>query len=288
MNKIMRNKWSLLAIIGIVFLGFVSYLLISSRNVERMLFDWLGDVVHSENMVSSPDGEKDPANLIKLPLDFVEIGTRPKNGAFNHYSDRDTIADVAERSVWIAVGLRSDILGWNIPFPFLVPFAVHLGVVWVMPMVSRLGLSQKTYCRFDHSFSSRALRAVLYAYVVAMFFQSSRMFWGSSAWDLKYFVSYEYGWSAFNLFLGLCVAMYLYCVIGTAGLQVRRKPTAKKQTCIKCGYGTAGLDRCPECDLEVGAFIDSKWRINHWHLAGMFVVTFFSPVLVASVYSVLR
>ena len=245
-------------------------------------------MVYSENVIPDLNDEEFHANRITLPLsfDFVEIGTRPKNGAFNHYADQDTLVDVAVRSIWIAVGLRSDILGWKLPFPFLIPFVIHLGVVWSLLIGVRAGRIRSVVFTSDRSFGERALSAAIYAYVITVFFQSTRMIWGSEAWDGAYFVSYEYGWPAFYLFFGLCVAMYLYCVIGTAGLQVRRKPTAKKQACIGCGYGTEGLDRCPECDLEVGAFIPSKWRVNHWYLAAMFVVTFFSPVMVASVYSV--
>ncbi len=289
MRKISRNKISLTAVMGVVFLGFVSYSLLASRNVERMLFDWVGPVVYSENVIPDLNDEEFHANRITLPLsfDFVEIGTRPKNGAFNRYADQDTFVDVAMRSVWIAVGLRSDILGWKLPFPFLIPFVIHLGAVWALPALVRVGQFRRVVYQPGFSFGKHALIAAIYAYVLTVFFQSARMIWGSEAWDLKYFVSYEYGWPAFYLFFGLCIAMYLYCVLGTAGLQVSRKPTAKKQTCIRCGYKTEGLDRCPECDLEVGAFIPSKWRVNHWYLAAMFVVTFFSPVLVASVYSVL-
>ena len=82
--------------------------------------------------------------------------------------------------------------------------------------------------------------------------------------------------------------MYLYCVIGTARLRVRRRPNAKNNTCIGCGYTLDGIvGNCPECDLEAGAYVKSKLRINHWYLAAMFVITFLSPVMVASVYGVI-
>ena len=278
-----KHLW-ILPVAFIALLGVITHASISSYSLERKISNFLEMPSEESDLLSGTLGM---GQSVTIPLN-LEVITMPRDGAYNSSSpNNDGFAVVLKKACHIALGQYPQTFGWFMPFPFLIPFAVHLGMVWILRMSARLGQFWEDLYQSDRSFGKHALFAALYAYLIMVFFQSARMFWGSEAWDGAYFVSYQYGWPAFYLFLGLCIAMYLYCVIGTAGLQVRREPTAKKQTCIKCGYGTEGVGRCPECDLEVGAFIDSKWRVNHWYLAGMFIITFFSPVFVSSVYSVL-
>lgn len=279
-----KNGVCLSIVAFIAFLGVITHASIASYSLERKISSFLEMPSEESDLLSGTLGM---ARSVTIPLN-LEVITMPRDGSYNPSSpNNDGFAVVLNKAYHIALGQYPQTFGWYMPFPFLIPFAVHLGMVWILPMSARFGQGWKASYQSDRSFGKHALIAAVYAYLITVFFQSSRMIWGSEAWDGAYFVSYQYGWPAFYLFLGLCIAMYLYCVISTAGLQVRRKSSAKKQTCIKCGYGTEGVDRCPECDLEVGAFIDSKWRVNHWYLAGMFIITFFSPVFVSSVYSVL-
>ncbi len=287
-NNFFKTNLYTLGTLAIVVAGFASYSFIASRSVQQDLRNWLTTRLHNESLSPKP-GEPGypPKGSIRLPANIEVVSVWSPEGVFNQYSDQDTYPEVVVRSIEIAFGNRPELLDWGMRYPFLIPAVIHFGFIGFLPLEVKLARSKTLSIRSGRSFAKHAMIAAFYAYVITVLFQSGRMLWGSWAWDFKYFgrFSYPYGPFALYLFFGLCIFMYLYCVIGTAGLQVRRKPTAKKQTCIRCGYGTEGLDRCPECDLEVGAFIPSKWRVNHWYLAAMFVVTFFSPVMVASVYS---
>ncbi len=258
---------------------------IASRTVEVALFDYLAPIVKSDNLPPNSGSTGLPVKLVVIPAGLKTFEV-PGNGVVNNFGDHAGVGRVLLFSVLMANGLYLESVGWYIPFPFLIPFVSHVFLVRVVGLLC--GLFSFSVVRSPSlTPEGWALRSSFYAIALVMLFQSTRMFWGSAAWDSSYLVSYQYGWAAFYLLCGLCIVMYFYCVMGTAGLQIRRKPAAKKQTCIKCGYDTEGLEgKCPECDLEIGAFVPSKWRVNHWYLGAMFVVTFFSPVLVASVYSV--
>ncbi len=282
-----KNYLALLLIAAIAFVGVVSHAMIASGYVDAKLAQ-MGRSIGIE-----------PVEYPELPtpiyLSDAMFNQVAGNGVYNFNA---TVVDGGQRSwlmespvvraVFIALAPSSETWGVFMPFPFLLPFVIHILIVWFVPVLIGLAFLRSKAYKMGREYTMHALSSAVYAYFIVVFFQSTRMIWASQMWEpVSYLNSYRYGWVSLYLLLGFCIAMYFYCVLGTAGLQVRRKPTAKKQACIRCGYGTQGLERCPECDLEVGAFIPSKWRVNHWYLGAMFVVTFFSPVLVASVYSVL-
>lgn len=283
-----KNWWFVIGVVFVSLIGVVTHASIASQRVER----WIVEVSDRFDEFNGQNGKGDrsllPIRGIVIPYSASPF-VSPSDGVYNYQSrHNDGFFVVVKKSYHIALGQHPQTFGWYMPLPFLLISLLHFGVAWGLPQGYRYVWTRRVILLSDRSLGKRALLAALYAYVIAVFFQSSRMFWGSEAWDGAYFVSYQYGWPAFYLFFGLCIAIYLYCVIGTAGLQVRRNPTSKKQTCIKCKYNLEGLvDKCPECDLEIGVFVPSKLRINHWCLAGMFAATFFTPVLVASVYSIL-
>lgn len=271
----------------ISFVGVVSHAIIASGFMDEKLTEvgqWAGvDPAHGPALAAP----------VSLPNNaFVDVAG---NGVYNFKMTLEgggrwswLIENPVVPAVFIALSPSVEIWGVFMPFPFLLPFVIHITLVWFAPVIVGL-VSGRSIAYKVQGYDIRVLTSAVYAYFIVVFFQSTRMFWGSQMWEPgSYLNSHRFGWTILYILLGLCIAIYIYCVIGTAGLQVRWKPTAKKQNCIKCGYGLEGTQgKCPECDLEIGAFVDSKWRINHWYLAAMFMATFFSPVLVASVYSVL-
>jgi len=276
-------------IVAVGILGFSSYSFLASRTVQRDLRDLLDSKIQSPTPLAraAKNAHKGP---VVIPAYWPIRSIWNPEGVFSHYTDQDSYRDVAGRSIEIAFGRRPELLDWGVRYPFLIPIAIHIFIVGSASLGLKFFLLKTISIRSTKSLVQYVLTTALYACAITISFQSGRMLWGSGAWGGRYFgrMFNPVGPFALYLFFGLWVAIYFYCVLTTAGLQVRRNPKAKKQTCIKCGYGLEGLEgKCPECGLEIGAFIDSKWRINHWYLAGMFLVTFFSPVMVASVYSVL-
>ena len=277
--------------IAVSFAGFASYSFVASRSVQRDLRDWLE--LRLDGLESLPPRMGEPGyssdGLVTLPADIEIVSSWSPEGVFNRYTDQDTYPEVAARSVEIAFGNQPELLDWGVRYPFLIPAAIHLGIVGLLPLGMKLRRDRGISVRLDRPYGKRALLAAFYAYAFTVFFQGGRMLWGSWSWDFQYFGRYQYPYGPFALYLffGLFIAMYLYCVVGTAGLQISRTPGGVGRRCIRCKYSVEGDGGvCQECGLEEGAWIPSRWRINHWYLGAMFVVTFFSPVLVASVYSV--
>ncbi len=286
----MKRVVVLVLVLLIAFFGVFSHALIASSHMDSKItawgkavgIDWIGQSSMPELAVP----------VVLMDSELIHVAG---NGVYNF--EMTMLDEHGEEighlsPVWgaIMVALAPDEAMWGVfvPFPFLIPFVLHLVLVWLVPVVARISMARSNEYAVNPS-GSGVLVSAVYAYFIMIVFQITRMVWGSQMWAVdSYLNSFAYGWQLLYVIFGLSIAMYFYCVIGSAGLQVRRKPSAKKQTCIKCGYGVEGIEgKCPECDLEIGAFVPSKWRINHLYLAGMFVVTFFSPVMVASVYSVL-
>jgi hypothetical protein len=272
----------------VVFWGTATYMMLASRAVEVSIFNLLAPAVHSENLPPKSVGVGTVSQPMVIPSGFVSVQV-PGDGVINYNGEHFGLGRVIQSGIAMATGFFSDRIGLYIPMPFLVPFAIHVSLIFLCRMIMRWACRDSSTSCATSCMDNWVLRASIYAFVLVLLFQGTRMFWGSAAWDTSYLVSYEYGWAAFYLLLVLCIGMYLYCVIGCAGLRVRRKPGAKKLACIRCGYELGDADaRCPECDLEVGEFIPSRWRINHWYLGVVCVVAFFSPVLVASVHWVIH
>ena len=286
MYKILKNAILLFMLVVFSFVAFSSHAMIASGYVDALILQRVGE---PKNVVLSK----------LIPLDentVVYVQVEGNNGVYNRIVVRGddgkfrfTFRSSMSEAMFLSVSADENVMGAvAIPYPFLIPFIVHLVVVGFM----RFGVVQirrKSAVLIGTLFAWHVIYASLYAYIIAMWYQCARMIWASEVWGVGAYLNDpligEY--SLYTLW-GFTILMYLFCAIGTTGMQVRRKPTAKKQTCIKCGYELAGIEgKCPECDLEIGAYIPSKLRINHWYLAAMFVVTFFSPVMVASVYSIL-
>lgn len=287
-SKIVKNIVLLTLIIVISIAGFSSYSFLASRNVQRDLRGLLEPKIKNTTPLAKAiqDAPKGP---IVIPADWPIISIWNPEGVFNRYSDQDSYRDVAIRSIEIAFGHRPELLNWGVRYPFLIPIAIHIFIVGITSFGFGAFLLKTVSVRSTQSFLQHVLISALYAYAITICFQGGRMLWGSGAWGGRYFgrIFNPIGPFALYLFFGLCIAIYLYCIFATAGFHVRRHPKAKKQTCIKCHYNLQRLTgNCPECDLEIGAYIPSKIRINHWYLAAMFIITFFSPVMVASVYSI--
>jgi hypothetical protein len=263
-------------------------MMLASRIVEVSVFNQLAPAVHSENLTPESVGEVASSQLVVIPSGFVSVQV-PGDGVINYNGEHFGLGRLIRSGIAMATGFYSDRIGVYVPMPFLIPFAIHVLLILSCRVIMRWSCRDVSTSYTTRCMDFWVLRASIYAYVLVLLYQSTRMFWGSAAWDTSYLVSYEYGWAAFYLLLALCIGMYMYCVIGSAGLRVRRNPRAEIQTCIRCGYELGDADaKCPECDLGVGEFIPSRWRINHWYLGVVCVVNFFSPVLVASVHWVIH
>lgn len=238
--------------------------------------------------------EPGPVSAVPIRLSNSEVFDVPRNGVYNHRvdivdKDGEVIRRVhpLARAVFFALAPNQEVWGVFMPFPFLIPFVIHLMVVWLVPVVIGWAGHRSREYMPARSFGGHLLISAVYAYFIMLLFQSAWMVWGSDMWAPgAYLNSHRYGWTSLYVLVGLSVLMYLYCAVATARLRVRR--VGPGSGCIRCGFDIddAGK-RCPECGLAAGDWVDSKPRLRAWLLAAMFVVTFFSPVFVASVYSVL-
>tara|TARA_R110000744_G_scaffold264281_1_gene378561 strand:+ start:1426 stop:2292 length:867 start_codon:yes stop_codon:yes gene_type:complete len=286
----MRHKAKFLSYLlltgATAYLGLVSHALIASGYVNALLKQEV-DVPVQVSLPDWPPMQNSTLVYTQVPGNngvYNSVLTCDDKSSF-HFSFVSTL----QESIFIATGSDERVWGiFAIPYPFLIPLGIHLLITWFLRHFVRVVATKSMYIEYHYPFATHAFFASVFAYFIAVLFQSGRMIWASEMWGPgAYLNDSKIGGVCLALLFWLSVLIYLYCVIGTAGIRVCRSPDAKKQTCIRCGYQLGeGDGRCPECDLEAGAFIRSKWRVNHWYLAAMCVVTFFSPVLVASVYSV--
>ena len=279
----MRSGDLLLLVVVIVALaGTMAHAVIASYSFERRigsLVEHLGDTAHT----AAP--QRGAVRKVVIPRNLVEV-TVPRNGAYNAGSEAtDDFGSVFRRAYGYATGAYPQAFGWYLPLPFLLPFFVHLAVVWVAPSAIRITRFRGQDCAYRSSFGMRALKASLYGFLIVVFFQAARMFWGSEQWQGAYFVSTAYGWTAFWIFFGLCGLLYLYAVVRTSGLQCRTRPDGVRTSCVRCGYAVDDQSKCPECGQSRTEFAERGLKVNHGFLAGGMLVAFFSPVLVAAMHS---
>ena len=270
----------------IAFVGVVTHAFVASSTVAVRL--------ESVGAAVGIAPEPGPVSAVPIRLYNSQLRRVPGNGVYTHRvdfvgEDGEPIAQVHSllRAVGFALMPNQEVWGVFMPFPFLIPFVIHLLLVWFVPVGFRwLGYRSREY-KPARSFGHHLLVSAVYGYFIMVLFQSTRMVWGSGMWAPgAYLNSHRYGWVSLYVLIGLSVLVYLYCVVGVARLRVRR--VLPEQGCIRCGFSGEGAhERCPECGLAAGAWVDSKLRMRPWLLASMGAVLFFSPVLVASVYSVL-
>ena len=282
----LKNTFQVFLVLFISFWGVVTHAMLASGYVDALLA-----------------GRVDEPVLINLPENFQgsehvsRYGIEGNQGAYNSMltlcedgAYRYKLKSVFPGGMDSAYTLDADRWGlFSIVEPFFIPFGIHIFVVFMVRFILGLDCWRKPGPRQSRFYCSHLLYSSVYAYLVMICFQSARMLWANEMVGVGAYLNHpQIGNLSLYILLGMCILMYLYCVIGTARLQVRRRPNAKSNTCIGCGYTLDGIDgNCPECDLEAGAYVKSKLRINHWYLAAMFVITFLSPVLVASVHGVI-
>ena len=281
------NPYLMIALVALIaFVGVVTHAYIASSAMEARIESM------SARVGIAP--EPGPVSAVPIRLSNSEVFRVPRNGVYNHRvdivdKDGEVIRRVhpLARAVFFALAPNEEVWGVFMPFPFLIPFVIHLIVVWLVPVAIGLAGHRSREYMPARSFGGHLLVSAVYAYFIMLLFQSARMVWGSDMWAPgAYLNSHRYGWTSLYVLVGLSMLMYLYCAVATARLRVRRAGPGRG--CIRCGFESDDADgRCPECGLAAGDLVDSKLRMRAWLLAAMGVMAFFTPVLVASVYSVL-
>jgi|GEM_PF-5999958 len=276
-----------IGLVAIIIVGFVLFSALATRHMRTSIN---GMITHYSSMTGKASNRIHyPSIGIWGELNEPWVYSQP-DGVFNSMYDNEPIRQVVRRTLWIPFVDSRNLLGWRVPVPFVVPLVIHIMCVFSLPLIVQNMKRGSHEITVSRSLGERALRSSVNLLVLVLVFQIGRLFWASEAWDRNYWSTLlvvRLGSLTYFAYCAMFIVMYLYCVLGTAGLKVRCKPGAKKCSCIRCGYSVDELERCPECDLEVGAFVQSKIRINHWYLGAMLLATFFLPVIVSSVYSIL-
>lgn len=173
----------------------------------------------------------------------------------------------------------------SVPYPFLLPLAVHLlGVGGVR--FACFGVLGRSEFKKARSYLGHAFVSSFFVLFLALWFQLARMVWANERWGVGSYLNDSIsGRAGILLLVTLSVVAYLYVVFSTGGLYRVRK---NKRSCMLCGYeGVGSSECCPECGSDGSRAHFLRYKVNYWILTGFFAMIFFSPVLVASVYSVL-
>lgn len=289
--------WIALAVIVSAFFSVFS--MISSglfrEQVNRTLNIIVGDssprkYYHPIGEISiEPDGGDD---LGVLNGQKVAWALPNPDGVFNYLYDNEPGERVVIRSLLMPLSDHENTLSWRVPVPVAVPLAIHILCVFAVQMAYRVVPAQPCQIRTKHDFINRALYSAIYAFPFLVAFQIGRVVWSSSAWAVDYWGTLfiiGLGSLTYYLYCVLFMVAYFCCIIATSNVQVRANHGPADRKCVRCRFVKADeSELCPECGLTSGAWVDSRIHIKPWLLVLMGIAAFFSPVLVASVYSVLR
>lgn len=272
----------------IAFLGLVTHAFIASSAVAEEA----ATLGASIGIVS----ESVPERTVPIHIMDSQVLHAPGDGVYNYRLD--ILNDRGERvarvhpllsAVVLALAPNREVWGVFMPFPFLIPFVIHITLVWLVPVVVGWVGNRTRIYEITRAFGSHAVISAAYAYFIMAMFQSTRMFWGGRMWGAGlYLNSHRYGWESLYLLVSIWVLIYFYCLFGTAGIRARSRDARIKQDCPSCGYACDDAsNRCPECGHERGRAAKTTLRIKPTLLTAMCVVAFFSPALMASIYTLL-